>query len=92
MLVFRTDALQQFEQSLSDEQEKSEKPLHARTRRGLLTIIAALGKAAEINLANRSATREVLKWVEALGASLDDDFVRASLNEIPDAVESRKKS
>lgn len=66
-------------------------PLMTRTKRTMLTIIAALCEKANINFQERGAARRIMEATETLGAPVDDETIRNLLNEIEDAVESRSK-
>jgi len=91
VLVIRTSALRKFEQSIIADAAKSEKPLTAKERNSLLTIIAAICHRAEINLNERGIAVRIAEMTQDIGASVDEDTVRDCLKKIPGALESRQK-
>ena len=71
--------------------KKIERPLSTRSRRTLLTIIAALCKKAGINYEDRGAAQRISELTEEIGAVVSDETIRPIISEIDDAVESRMK-
>lgn len=61
-------------------------------RNTLLVIIAALCKYSEIDLNERSATASLVQRTDDIGAPVSDDTVRKILNQIPDALATRKRA
>lgn len=91
VIVVRTSALRDFEQSIIDTPAPVEKPLTTTERNTLLTIIAALCDYSDIKYLERGAASQIFKLTEEIGAPVSDDTVRKVLQKIPDAVESRQK-
>jgi len=91
VLVVRTGALREFEQSINGAQSVAEKPMTPNERNSLLTIIAALCDHSAIGLKERGAAGRIAKLTEGIGAVVSDDAVRRALAKIPDALESRMK-
>lgn len=60
-------------------------------RDSLLVIIAALGKACEIDTGGRGAAPRIKRLIDELGATLDEGTIRRILEEIPEAVDRRSK-
>ena len=90
VFVVRTEALQEFEQSIND-LTKKEKPFEITERNSLLTIIAALCNYSDIKHDGRGAATQIAKLTEEIGAAVSDDTVRRALKKISDALESRMK-
>ncbi|MFT3960516.1 hypothetical protein [Propionivibrio sp.] len=91
VIVVRTKALREFEQSVNGAPNGTEKPIAASERYSLLTIIAALCEYSSIKLQERGAASQIAKLTEEIGAAVSDDTVRRVLARIPDALESRMK-
>lgn len=91
VLVVRTDALREFEQSINGAPAGADKPMTTTERNTLLTIIAALCDNSAIDSAGRGAAGQIAKLTEKLGATVTDDTIRKVLAKIPDALESRMK-
>lgn len=91
VLVVRTDALREFEQSINGVPAGMDKPMTTTERNTLLTIIAALCDYSAIDSAGRGAAGQIAKLTEKLGATVTDDTIRKVLAKIPDALESRMK-
>lgn len=91
VIVVRTEALREFEQSVNGASNGPEKPIAANERNSLLTIIAALCNYSAINPQERGAASQIAKLTEEIGAAVSDDTVRRALARIPDALESRMK-
>lgn len=91
VLVVRTDALREFEQSIKDVEKITEKPIASNERNSLLTIIAALCDYSAIKYQERGAASQIAKLTEELGAPVSDDSVRRALEKIPSALEARMK-
>lgn len=91
VIVVRTEALREFEQSVNGAPHGQEKSIATRERNSLLTIIAAFCKYEGIDPKERGAAGEIVQMTEDLGAPVSDDTVRRILAKIPDALESRRK-
>ena len=68
VLVVRTDALLEFEESLNDAASGSEKPLTANGRNTLLTIVAALCDFSAIKLGERNTVKQIVDLTAEFGA------------------------
>lgn len=91
VLVVRTEALREFEQSVNGVPKESEKPISTTERRTLLTIIAALCDYSAINPGARGAASQIAMLTEDIGAPVSNDTVMRWIKEIPDAVRARMK-
>lgn len=91
VMVVRTEALREFEQSLNETPESKEKPITTTERTTLLTIVAALCDYSAIDLGKRGVAAQIAGLTEELGAAVTDDTIRKVLAKIPDALERRKK-
>lgn len=91
VLVVRTDALRNFEQSLNETPNSTEKPLTTTERNTLLTIIAALCDYSKIDHQGRGAAAQIARLTEASGARVSEDAISKALKKIPNALESRMK-
>lgn len=91
VIVVRTEALRDFEQTINGEPGFAEKPLGKTERNTLLTIIAAFCKYESIDPQGRGTATEIMKMTDDLGVHVDDGTVRRWLKTIPDALESRMK-
>lgn len=91
VIVVRTEALREFEQSVNGTPNGPEKPISANERNSLLTIIAALCEYSAIRPQERGAASQIAKLTEEIGAVVSDDTVRRALAKIPDALETRMK-
>lgn len=91
IIVVRTDALRDFEQSVNETPETSEKPLTTTERNTLLTIIAALCDYSAVDPAARGSAGQIAGMTAELGAAVTDDTIRKVLLKIPNAVERRMK-
>lgn len=91
VIVVRTEALREFEQSVNGAPSGSEKPIASSERYSLLTIIAALCDYSAIKHQERGAAIQIAKMTDEIGAPVSDDTVRRALAKIPDALESRMK-
>ena len=91
VIVVRTDALRDFEQSVNETPETSEKPLTTTERNTLLTIIAALCDYSAVDPAARGSAGQIAGMTAELGAAVTDDTIRKVLLKIPNAVERRMK-
>jgi hypothetical protein len=89
MLVIKTSALRDFQDSLLQAQEK---PLEKRERDNLLSIIAVLCEAAGFNYKTPAKTAEAIdnKAVE-LGIETSKRSIQDHLNKIPNALATRIK-
>jgi hypothetical protein len=68
-----------------------DRTLTKRTRRTLLTIIAALCRHTELDYQARGFSQRIKVAAEELGTPVDDETILNVLKEIPDALESRMK-
>ena len=75
----------------SGKSERVDRPLGTRSRRTLLTVIAALCRKLRINPENRDAARRIMEITEDAGTRISNDTIKTMLTEIPDAVENRMK-
>lgn len=91
VLVVRTEALREFEASISEGPAQVEKPLTTNERNTLLTIIAALCDYSAIKHQERGAATQIAKLTEDIGATVTDDTIRKTLTKIPDALATRMK-
>lgn len=91
ILVVRTKALREFEQSINDTSTGAEKPMTTSERNSLLVIIAALCDFSAIKPQERGAASQIAKLTEEIGATVSDDTVRRVLAKIPEALEARMK-
>ncbi len=91
VLVVRTEALRDFEESINDAPASAEKPLTTTERNNLLIIIAALCDYSAIKHQERGAAIRIAKLTEEIGAIVTDDTVRKALARIPDALGTRMK-
>jgi hypothetical protein len=71
--------------------KKHERPLSTRSRRTLLTIIAALCNEAGIKYKNRGAAKRISEFTEEIGAAVTDETIRKIIEDIEDAIETRTK-
>ena len=90
-LVVRTEALAEFERSLSAPTEVSDDPITPTERNTLLIIIAALCDYSAIKHADRGAAKQISGLTVDIGAPTTDETVRTALKKIPDALERRKR-
>ena len=75
-----------------EQHEISEKPLLSKERNTLLTIIAALTKAAKINIDSPGKAAGFIEGLTAeLGARVSKRAIEDHLKKIPDALETRMK-
>lgn len=79
------------EQAPKEPDAKIDRPLTTRQRRTLLTIIAAFCKYEGIDPKARDAVAQIVQMTEDLSVPISNDTVRATLKEIPDALEARMK-
>jgi hypothetical protein len=91
VIVVRTDALREFEQSINAPSEPNDKPMTATERNTLLTIIAALCDYSAIDPAARGTASQIAGMTEELGAPVTDETILKVLVKIPNAVERRMK-
>jgi hypothetical protein len=91
VLVVRTEALQEFEQSINVAPAMRDKAMTATERNTLLTIIAALCKHSKIDTLGRGAAGRIAKLTEELGATVTDDTIRNVLAKLRDVLEARMK-
>jgi hypothetical protein len=90
-LVVRTEILRNFELSIIEGGNLTEKPLATSERNTLLTIIAALCDYSKIDHQGRGAAAQIARLTEASAVQVSDDTVGRVLKKIPNALESRKK-
>lgn len=91
VMVVRTAALREFEQTVNGTPSITEKPLTTTERNSLLTVIAGLCDYSDIKHQERGAATQIANMTEEIGAPVTDDTIRKILAKIPDALESRKK-
>lgn len=70
---------------------KPDRQMTTRSRRTLLSIIAALAEHAGVDYQARGAAKRLMEITEYFGIPVDDDTIRVVLKDIPDAVESRSR-
>jgi len=70
---------------------KADRPLTTRPRRTLLTIIAGLCDYSAIEYRGRGASGQIARIIEEIGVEVSEETVKKFLDEIPDALETRKK-
>lgn len=93
VLVVLTSELARFEASLSETEAAQEKPLGTTERTSLLTIIAALAKAAGIDISKPSkAALSIESLTDQIKAPVAKRTIEEHLKRIPDALERRIKS
>lgn len=91
VIVVRTTALREFEQTVNGTPANTEKPLTTTERNSLLTVIAGICDYSDIKYQERGAAKQIADMTEEIGAPVTDDTIRKILAKIPDALESRKK-
>lgn len=91
VMVVRTDALREFEQSIATEPAQTDKPLNTTERNTLLIVIAALCNYSAIDPKARGAAGQIASMTVDLDAAVTDDTIRKILEKIPNAVETRMK-
>jgi hypothetical protein len=91
VLVVRTAALSEFEQSIDASKAKDQKPLSPTERNTLLVMIAALCEDVGIKHQDRTAASKLVRLADAIGVSVSDDTTRNVLRQIPEAIEARRK-
>lgn len=91
VIVVRSAALREFEQTVNGTPTGAEKPLTTTERNSLLTVIAGLCDYSDIKHHERGAATQIANMTEEIGAPVTDDTIRKLLAKIPDALESRKK-
>lgn len=91
VIVVRTQALRNLEQSMNGASPVQDKPLFPNERNTLLTIIAALCEDDTIKHQERDAAGRIAELTEKIGAPVDRDTVKRHLKKIPDALGSRMK-
>jgi hypothetical protein len=91
VLVVRTSALRELETSVSQQEQRPEKPIERRERTSLLVIIAALAKMAKIDVTKPSAAAIAIETqTELMGTRVASRTIENHLNRIPEALESRE--
>ena len=91
VLVVRTDALREFEETLNNTASTTEKPLSSTERNTLLTIIAALCDHTRINYTDHGTGAQFARMTEKIGAPVDQDTINKKLKLIQNALETRMK-
>jgi hypothetical protein len=91
VIVVRTDALREFEQTINADSVPADKPVTTTERNTLLTIIAALCDYSAIDPKARGTARQIAGLTEDLGAPVTDETILKALVKIPNAVERRMK-
>jgi len=91
VIVVRTAALREFEQTVNGTPTGAEKPLTTTERNSLLTVIAGLCDYSDIKHQERGATTQIANMTEEIGAPVTDDTIRKILAKIPFALERRNK-
>lgn len=89
VLVVRTNALIEFEQSINGVPTNIEKPLLGTERNTLLVMIAALCKKAGIGHQDRTSASQLARLVDDVGGSVSGETIRKALKQIPDAIARR---
>ena len=89
-IVVRTDAIEEFVQSINDESSSTNKPLTPKERNTLFVIIAALCNRCNINTNDRAVAKQIAHFTEVIGAPVTDDTIRNILTKMSDAVDIRK--
>lgn len=90
-LVVRTEALAEFEKSLSAPTDVDDDPITPTERNTLLIIIAALCDYSAIKHADRGAAKQIAGLTVDIGVPTTDETVLKYLKMIPDAIERRKR-
>ena len=76
-----------------DTMDPLDKPLRERERATLLTIIAALARAADIDISKASKAGAIIEaQIDQLGARVSGQTIEIHLKRIPDALERRSKT
>lgn len=92
VFVVRTEALIQFEQSMSGDLSKEDRPIQTKERRSLLVVIAALAQEAKINIDQPSKAASIIEGLTIqIGAHVAKRTIEEHLKKIPDALEARTK-
>jgi hypothetical protein len=91
VMVVRTDALREFEQTINEDSVSADKPLNTNERNTLLTIIAALCDYSAIDPKARGSATQIASMTAELGAPVTDETILKALVKIPDAVARRMK-
>ncbi|MGL5758462.1 hypothetical protein [Plesiomonas sp.] len=91
--VIRVSELNRFLRSPDDAKAEDEhKPIDPRERTTLLAIIGVLCKSKNINVEDRESASKIVNMFELEGMSIKQELVRDKLNDVPTAMESRKKT
>ena len=69
----------------------ADSPVHPRTNRSFLVIIAALCQRANLDYRARGSSQRIRESTEQLGRALDDDTILGILKAIPEALEDPRK-
>ena len=91
VLVVRTKALSEFEESLNDK-SKMERPLGTRERNTLLTLLAVACKEANLDYTKPAKTANLIEDIAIkMGLAIGNSTIEGHLKNIPNALESRLK-
>jgi hypothetical protein len=91
VIVVRTDALREFEQTINRDTAPVDKPVTTTERNTLLTIIAALCDYSNIDPKTRGTAGQIAGMTVELGAPVTDETILKALVQIPNAIERRMK-
>jgi hypothetical protein len=91
MLVVRTEALRAFEQAMGDQTEGVDRPLRTRERRTWLTVISALFNLARITPDAYGTAKLIAGETDRMGTSVSADAIGKIIQQIPEALETRRK-
>jgi hypothetical protein len=89
VLVVRTDALREFEQSINNESAKIEKPLTTRERDTLLKLLIGMaikGYSYDSRASKSNVPKEIQDDLATLGIDVSDDTVRKYLKQAANTV------
>ena len=89
-IIVRSEALAELEAREAAPPEADERTLGMRERRTLLTVIAAVCSLDKIDPAERGAAKKIIGAAELLGIKISASAISRILNEIPEAVETRR--
>ncbi len=91
VLVVRTAALRDFEQSINDTPKLSDKAITTTERNTLLAIIAGLCDYSAINPSERGVADKIAVMTQEYGAEVSSETIRKVLAKIPAALVTRMK-
>lgn len=90
LLVFRTDALQEFISTINGVPKSVERPVTNRERTTLLIMIGALAKKAKIDLSNPTQAAGTIEGLtQEFGARVGKSTIENKIKEIAEAVKHR---